>query len=137
MPKWARRKGIMFGLDRLNDVARQLPTLPDPKSPRERGMLLLIKAHGWWGYGWLPKITFDELVKGLWEIYNVSEEFRDPDTSVLLARGIAWEVIEPSETGIDEVTSLAKQYDTAVLLSYPTEMLDANLRDMAAARAVS
>lgn len=121
----------------VRDQTRRLPELPGPSSEEEADQFRSIRLHAE-RLGELPRITFDELVKQLWELYDGHmEHFPEPQVPELLARAIAWGVIKPSAEGIGEVLSLAIKYDTAIRLSFPMEMLDANLRRTAEERAAA
>jgi len=129
-----RRQKEVGRLDKTIDAVktRHLPLLPEPVSDDERQMFGEIRDFA--GPEPLEPITYNQLVKELWQGWQVRRSFPVPETPVLIARGIAWGVLKPSEADIREALDLARKYDDALLLSFPMETLDANLKKLAVGR---
>lgn len=114
---------------------RRLPDLPDPTTENEAAQFRAITLQAA-VVGDLQEITFAQLVEELFGLYDShGDSFPHPETPELMARAIAWQVIEPSAEGLGEVLSLAQKFQTALQLSYPIESLRANMERTGAERA--
>lgn len=111
-------------------TAKRLLTHLDPCDEDERVVFSLLRQYV--GGRRLQRLDPVGYVKGLRELWITNgEHFPGPETYVLHARAIAWDVIKPCSEDIFRALELAVNYDDFARLGFPPDALVANLDKLA------